>query len=155
MDALIKRMLAIGDTRGVLHALQTSVVHEAQALVPRKTGRLQDSIKPGYLAATSADVVVRENYARFVEEGTGLFGPRKQRIVPKNGKVMVWKGGGPTKVRLSGRSRTRGGSPIAGKVFASSTKGMKARPYLLPGARKAVSKAGLSETVIKLWNGAA
>ena len=155
MDALIHRLNAIGDTRAILHALQLSVVHEAQALVPRKTGHLFRTIQPGFLARTEASVVVTAPYGRWVEEGTGLYGPRKRRIVPTHAKALAWKTGGPSKLRLSGRSRVVGGKSLAGMAFARSTKGMQARPYLLPGAKRAVSKSGLANVVIKEWNGAA
>ena len=155
MDALVHRLNAIGDTRAILHALQLSVVHEAQALVPRKTGHLFRTIQPGFLARAEASVVVTAPYARWVEEGTGLYGPRKKRIVPTHAKALAWKTGGPSKLRLSGRSRVVGGQALAGMAFARSTKGMQARPYLLPGAKRAISKAGVADVVIKEWNGAA
>lgn len=32
-------------------------------------------------------------YARWQEEGTGIYGPRKNPITSKNGKLLVWKSG--------------------------------------------------------------
>lgn len=153
MTALQKRLKAIGETRPVLRVLQLSVIHEAQALAPRKTGTLQRSIVPGELTDTHATVVSGAPYSRYVEEGTGLYGPKHQRIDP--GKVMRWAGGGSSKVRLTGRSRTKGGKAVADVVFARSTKGSKAQPFLFPGARKAVEKAGLAQIVVKAWDSAA
>jgi hypothetical protein len=154
LRALEKRLAAIGDTRSMLRALQIATVSEAQARVPRKTGHLQRSIRPGALREDFAIVEVRSPYAKFVEEGTGLFGPRKRRIVPKNGKVMAWPS---SRTRLSGRSRTRRGKAIAGMAFATSTKGMKAKPYLIPGAKAAVgkSKGGMKDAIVTRWNRAA
>ncbi len=153
LSALERRLKAIGEPQPVLRALQLSVIHEAQALVPRKTGNLQRSIVPGELTAASATVVVHANYGSYVEYGTGLFGPRHQRIDP--GKVMHWKGGGPSKVRLTGRSRTSKGASIGEDVFARSTTGAHAQPFLEPGARKAVARSGLANVIIEQWNGAA
>lgn len=158
MDALIKRMEAIGEPQPVLRALQFAVIHEAQALAPRRTGNLQRSIVPGQISGTRATVNVNANYARYVEEGTGLYGPKHHRIEP--GHVMHWKGAGkgvsPGKVlRLSGRSRVVGGRSLASDVFAMSTTGAKAQPYLLPGAKRAVEGSGLKDVIVKLWNEAA
>ena len=153
MDALVRRMKAIGEPAPVLRALQLSVIHEAQALVPRKTGNLQRSIVPGAITGTSAVVSVNAKYGIYVEKGTGLYGPKKQRIDP--GKVMHWKGGGSSKVRLSGRSRVVKGRSLGDDVFARSTAGAKAQPFLEPGAKKAVAGSGLADIIIEQWNGAA
>ncbi len=153
LSALERRLKAIGEPQPVLRALQLSVIHEAQALAPRKTGNLQRSIVPGELTNTSATVVVHANYGAYVEYGTGLYGPKHKRIDP--GKVMHWKGGGPAKVRLSGRSRVSKGRSIGDDVFARSTTGAHAQPFLEPGAKRAVEKSGLKDVIVKQWNGAA
>jgi HK97 gp10 family phage protein len=31
-------------------------------------------------------------YAPYVEKGTGLYGPKKQKIYPKNGQALFWPG---------------------------------------------------------------
>lgn len=154
MDGLIRRLNAIGEPKPVLRALQFSVIREAKALVPHKTRNLQRSIVPGDLTETHATVVVHANYGLYVEKGTGLFGPKHARIVPKTAKVLAWKGGGPGKVRLSGRSRVVGGKSLADGIFATSTKGAKAQPFLEPGARKAIDKSGLADVIVAEWNGA-
>lgn len=143
MDALIRRMKALGETEPVMRALQLSAIHEAQARVPRKTGALQRSIGPGKLTDTTAEVVARTSYAVYVEKGT-----RPHVIVPKRARVLAWGG----ERRLSGRLRS-GASPtnFAAKV---NHPGTKPKPYLEPGAKEAIHKAGLDE-VVKAWNGAA
>lgn len=153
MDALLRRMKATGEPKPILRALQLSVIHEAQALTPRKTGNLQRSIVPGELTDSHAVVRVNAKYGIYVEKGTGIHGPRKQRIQP--GGVMHWKGGGKSKVRLSGRSRVVRGKSLGDDVFAMSTEGAKAQPFLEPGAKKAISKAGLADIIVAQWNGAA
>lgn len=155
MDALLRRLDAIGEPQPVLRRLQLEVISEAQALAPRRLGHLQRSIVPGEISGTHAIVKVTANYGRYVEEGTGLYGPKKKRIEP--GKVMAWKSGGPTggNVRLSGRSRVKNGKQVAGTVFAWSTEGMKAQPYLLPGAKKAIKSSGLADIIVAQWNEAA
>ena len=59
-------------------------------------------------------------YARYVEEGTGLFGPRKRKypIEPRNKKALAWPATGQTAAGLGrgpqGTSK-RGGSLIVRK----------------------------------------
>lgn len=56
--------------------------------------------------------------ARWVHNGTGLYGPRKKLITPVKAKALRWRG-------------------PAGPVFARSVKGMKPNPFLeeaLPAA---------------------
>lgn len=141
MDALIKRLKAIGETKPVMRALQLSTVHEAQALVHRKTGLLQRRIVPGSLTEDTAEIEARTPYAAALEKGT-----REYDIVPKNAKVLAW--GGPR--RLSGALRS-GGKPthFATKVHHPKTKGY---PYLVPGAERAMKKAGILGTIVDRWN---
>lgn len=155
MDALQRRLRAIGDLHDPLREAQVRVIGEAKRLVPRKTGNLGRSIVPGYLRADSASVEVRANYARYVEEGTGLYGPRKQRIVPKNKKALRWNGGGPSKVRLSDRSRTKGGVAQADAILATSVKGRKATPFLEPAVKKVAKDTGIIAEIVSEWNRAA
>jgi hypothetical protein len=57
-------------------------------------------------------------HARWVHDGTGLYGPYKQMITPKVKKVLRWRGSN-------------------GYIFARKTRGMKANPFLenaLPAA---------------------
>ena len=97
-------------------------------------------------------MVARASYARYIEAGTGIYGPRKRPIVPRTKKMLAWRTGAVT---LSGRSRVKGGKEIAGWAFARSVKGRKATPFLLPGAKDALAKNGLADVVVELWNGAA
>lgn len=156
LTALQKRFAAISENRQMLGQIALLAVKEATSLAPQKTRNLVRSIRLGTVTDTSAQILAGGSggvgYARYVEEGTGLYGQRKRRIVPKNGPVLAWRTGGASVQRLSGSSRTRGGKQLAGWAFAKSVKGRPATPYLLPGARKAVSKAGLAERIVSAWN---
>jgi HK97 gp10 family phage protein len=96
------------------------VVAQAKAKVPQRTGQLHASISrlpvEGTLLGGDLSITVAAGapYATFVEFGTGIHGPRKQRIYPKTKQAMRWRGGGGE------------------WVFARSTAGMKAKPYLRP-----------------------
>ena len=142
MDALLRRMKAIGEPQPLLRALQLSTIHEAQALVPRKTGLLQRRIIPGALTNDHAIVKADTPYAAPVE-----FGSKPHIIRPKNGRVLAWGGNR----RLSGRLRS-GSKPDHFAAFVHHP-GSKAHPYLIPGAKKAT--AGMSDVIVSQWNSAA
>lgn len=149
-EALRARLRAISDGRQLLGQVALLGVQEAKRIVPVKTRNLSRTIRVGTVTETSAQVVaggtLQVGYARYVEEGTGLFGPKKRRIFPKRARVLAWKGGG---TRLTGRG------PGSSWHFARSVKGREATPYLVPGVKRAVERAGLKDAVVKLWNDAA
>lgn len=63
-------------------------------------------------------------YARWIHDGTGIYGPKARPIKPKTAKYMRWY--------------TKQGTP----VFARQTKGMRPNPYLkaaLPAYRASSS----------------
>lgn len=88
--------------------------------------------------------------ARFLE-----FGTKPHVIRPKVARVLAWasgSAGGPNR-RLSGATR-KGVKP---DHFAMSVHhpGTKASPFMVPGAKLAISKSGLTNLIVKLWNDAA
>lgn len=144
-EALLRRLKAIGEPRPLLRALQLQTVREAKLLVPRQTGHLRRSIVAGSISGNSATVEARTGYAAFVE-----FGTKAHTIRPKNKKVLSWPASGSA--RLSGRTKT-GGRRIIARVV--NHPGTKAKPYLVPGAKKALERGGFRDTVVKNWNNAA
>jgi hypothetical protein len=95
------------------------VANLAKRLCPVDTGRLRNSITyslgrrgdlpVGVIAAGGSTVV----YARYVHDGTGIYGPSRTPIRPTSGRYLVFT--------------PRGSS---GPVFARSVKGSPARPFL-------------------------
>jgi hypothetical protein len=51
-------------------------------------------------------------HARWVHDGTGIYGPNKHPIIPNSGKIMVWE------------------NEDGNTIKAKSVKGQKANPYL-------------------------
>lgn len=127
-----------------MRALQLSAIHEAQARVPRKTGLLQRRILPGPLSDTEAVIEARTPYAAPVE-----YGSKPHIIRPKRAKVLAWGGAR----RLSGSLRS-GAAPTNFATLVHHP-GSRAKPYLVPGAKAALKKAGILGTIIDRWNGAA
>jgi hypothetical protein len=151
-EALRKRLRAIKDTRQLLGQVALLGVSEAKHIARRdltKTANLERSIRLGTVTEKSAQVIAggtsNVGYARYVEEGTGLYGPKKRRIVPRRARVLSWVGGG---------SRLTGKGAGSRRIFAMSVSGRKPTPYLVPGVRIAVKKAGV-DVIVEVWNKAA
>lgn len=57
-------------------------------------------------------------YAKFVHDGTGIYGPSRQRITPRSGKALVFESG-------------------AGRTFAASSRGQRGTHFLRNALRAA------------------
>lgn len=139
------RFAAIKDQKMLLGQIAGLAKAEASKLAPVKTGNLRRSIRIGTVSDTSALIYAGAKYAAFVE-----FGTKGGTIIrPVRAKVLAW--GGPR--RLSGSLRS-GGKPdhFARSVRRGAT---KAKPFLVPGAKAALEKAGYIVNIIKAWNEAA
>jgi hypothetical protein len=80
------------------------------------TGRLRASGATMLVTRNGEPAVLvsfNTNYARFVHDGTGIYGPRRAPIRPKSGKVL--------------RFRPKGSR---GYIYRRSVKGMVANPFL-------------------------
>jgi len=140
------RITAITPDEKLLRTIALSAVREQKLLVPRKTGHLARSIHLGAVSATRAETIASADYATFVETGT-----RPHTIRPRNRKALRWAADG-SQARLSGTPRKGGRVRFAKRVQHPGT---RAQPFMVPGAQKAVSGAGLKATVITSWNDAA
>jgi hypothetical protein len=170
-EGLLRRLRAIGEARPLLRALQLETVRQAKLVVPRKTGNLGRSIVPGTVGRDWAEVEARMSYAAAIE-----LGSKPHRITAKPGKVLAWPATAAGR-RLSGRANSRAlkGSPGLGQAgggFGGVTikrvgkkgktsgtfryargvnhPGTKPMPFLMPGAKAALDKAGI--TVVEQWN---
>ena len=156
----------------VLRTWQTATVGKAKDNVVSfsKTRTLSRSIRPGDLDAKAGNATVTaggsetHGYARYVEEGT-----RPHEIRPKVKKALFFGSQRALSERagsgaILGRRQT--GAVNAATVrkygtlafqYAKVVKhpGTKPQPYLVPGAKRAVGKAGLANAIIGSWNRAA
>ena len=105
---------------------------EAKRIVPVDTGRLRVDIH------TEADrrpvprwvkVGPRVFYARFIEFGTGIFGPRRRRIFPTRGRALAF--------RYRGKN-----------VVVASIEGMRKQPFMRP----ALDRVARGD-VPRIWRG--
>ena len=143
---LRSRIEAITPDADFLRKLALLAVREQKLLVPRKTGNLGRSIHLGRVTATQAETIASADYAVYVERGT-----RAHEIRPRNRKALRFPASGGD-ARLSGSVRTGGNVRFAKRVQHPGT---KAKPFMVPGAKKAIEGAGLKATLIDEWNDAA
>jgi HK97 gp10 family phage protein len=121
----------VGATLGMASA-GDFVVTQARAKAPQRTGQLVNSIQrepvEGSFTAGTLGVTIGAGapYATFVEFGTGIFGPKKARIYPTTKKALSWEG-------------------PEGRITVRSTKGMPAKPYLVPAIEE--NEEAISQTI--------
>ncbi|MFE5789541.1 HK97 gp10 family phage protein [Rhodococcus erythropolis] len=117
-QAAVRRMDTIG----------RQVVNHARSNCPVDSGQLRSSITHHVtVVGRSARLRVGSplERARYIHEGTGIYGPKKTPIVPVSAKALKFptpKFFGPLR---PGASRSPGGF-----VFAKSVKGIPPNPFL-------------------------
>lgn len=147
-DELQARLRAVGNTRGQLGLVATAAVREAKLLVPRRTGNLGRTIRVGRVTDSDAEVLAggqrNVGYAKAVEFGTG-----PHIIRPRRARVLAW-GGART---LGGRLRS--GSRATHFARFVRHPGTRPQPYLVPGIKRALERAGILDGIVDAWNRAA
>ncbi len=134
MPELVRRLEAVADTGPIMRELAVIAVGEQKRLAPVRTGNLRRTIHIGKVTRTSAETVASANYAVHVE-----FGTKAHEIRPRNRQALRWK--------------ARGGGVRFAKVVHHP--GTRPKPYMIPGAQKAIASVALRDKVIAKWNRAA
>jgi hypothetical protein len=126
-----------GEHGGVVRSLlQRGLRVQAAAVrkAPAHTGRLRGSIglatRPRVVDGTNTfGVVVGTNleYAKWIIQGTGIYGPLRTPITPKNGTFLVFQATKLDRRRRSDRSGRR--------VYARSVKGQRPNNFLRDALR--------------------
>jgi len=109
------RDLEAGIRAGLLRAagaVEAAAVQEA----PKATGNLSNAIRKT-VEASQAVIKATAPYSIFVHRGTGLYGPFKKLITPRNKKALAFTIGG-------------------NKVVVRSTKGQRANPFMQRAFKK-------------------
>ncbi len=108
MDNIITKQL-----EGWLYRVAQEIANIAQNEAPTRTRNLRNDIKvykKGELTFSISNSRIAA-YAPYVHFGTGIYGPKKRKIVPKNAKALK--------------------IPIDGKIiYRKSVKGQKPNPYM-------------------------
>jgi hypothetical protein len=140
-QAVVDELLRGGSGPVVRHIddITQAVRNEAVRNVKRDTGALAASIEPTvnvYGKLVVGRVGTPLFYARYLHEGTGIYGPKHTPIRPVTAKALRFKPGrmiGPLPAGQSGTSpEDRGGF-----VFARSVKGVPPHPFLVEAFERA------------------
>lgn len=120
-EGMQKCRAAIKD--GLMEYGETVLKEESKSLCPVDQKKNRDTIEFVLLedsgSQVEAQLQTESGYGGYLEIGTGLHGPQKHRVVPKNKKCLSWI------------------DPETGeRIFAKSTQGMHARPYMYPAFLK-------------------
>ncbi|MHC8516991.1 hypothetical protein [Sporosarcina sp. ITBMC105] len=110
---------------------------QAKANIPWKnhTGNTRGAIHGGGEKRKNGATIYLAHGSKvgtYLEEGTGLYGPHKKRIVPTHAKALRFTMGGRV-------------------IFAKSTKGMPKQPVIRPTADK--QWPDIKHAVRKYWEG--
>jgi hypothetical protein len=106
------------------------------------TGQLRSSITHHVtLAGTSAKLRVGSplERARYIHEGTGIYGPKGKPIVPVTAKALKF----PTPKSI-GPLRPGGSRSPGGFVFAKSVKGIQPNPFLTDALKKVLGSTNVT-----------
>ncbi len=151
---LISRLERLGNPsagRTIMAKLAINATALMKKNVARRSGMTGASIRP--LTVTAQAAVIKVGGAgKWLEQGTGIYGPHHTRVVPRQAKVMVFMGGPTSAFRLSGTVRSGKAGAAAYKVFARSTQGMNKQPFIRKSLIEAAAGVGLKEVVIVLWD---
>lgn len=123
--------------------VETAAKRNLRAAGRIDTGRLLNSVTHEIRGTSAGPIgVVGSNlpYARYVHDGTGIYGPTGRPIRPKSARVLAWPVRGTTSARPSARTgrivTTRSQRPT-GMVFSMSSRGVPAVPFLRDALREA------------------
>lgn len=111
------------------------VANAAREHCPVDEGRLRASITHTVTltSATSAKVRIGSplEYAKWVHEGTGIYGPHRTPIVPVSAKALKFKPGPMIGPLRAGQRRTSRRNTAF--IFRASVRGSPPRPFLTQG----------------------
>lgn len=141
--------------RDVLDSLQVrrgcervadEVAVEARELAARRAwdlGTYAARIRRQFSTSASQLVVAEDRKSRWLEQGTGIYGPRRTPIRPKRGKFLVFRvreAGSAPLGSMSGQLRE------SGLIFAREVKGRPASWVMRDAARRVAARWGLRLT---------
>lgn len=112
-----------------LHRVGRQVLQQARIFCPKDTGALVDTLTLEMDTENGTPVArvgTNKEYALFVHEGTGIYGPRRTPIRPRNKPFLAWPA-----INNSGKGNRRyKGGKTAKYIYAKQVKGSPGKPFL-------------------------
>jgi hypothetical protein len=163
-----EQKLAVRDAARYVQAQAAKYPAKGQSQWYRRTGTLGRSIAVGPVHAesrgVSAEVGTNKHYARYVEYGTGLYGPKGARIKPKTARALAWRAVGVMGAEASvgrvliasGISKRRGkikanAARDVYMVFARSIRGMHPWHFMEKAFKAPETKAYFEQRLQQMW----
>lgn len=118
--AMIRGIDVRGNMVTTLKSVANDYKRQAKLFAPKRTNKLAKSIRVANFVAVGKDTISttveasgdwKNPYALFPEDGTGIYGPKGEKITPKTGNMMVFDWNGKT-------------------VYTPYTKGQRAQRYM-------------------------
>ncbi len=115
----------IRETAITIEVGMEDIVTDAKRNAPAASGDMASKIQSGIKVTrrTIAGMIWAKSPAAHVEFGTGLWGPKKDYIYPKEKKVLMWRDG-----------------KTGAKIFATKVKGQPPQPFMKPALDKGIPK---------------
>jgi len=126
-DVIERLVLGLPQVREGCARIASEVETEATQLAYERAfdvGTYAARIRTQLTAGPGALVRAEDEKSRWIEEGTGVYGPKRRVIRPKKGKVLVFKIGDET-------------------IFAKSVKGRPASHVLRDASQRVAARHGL------------
>ena len=89
LNLSVSRFEKIKET--VLNETTSDLLRELKINSPHDHGRLKNSWSPNKNSDDSIIITSSAEYADWLDKGTGLYGPFKQKIYPKKGKYLSFE----------------------------------------------------------------
>lgn len=150
LDAALAQIPNVDRRNKLMRYAITKVATKVQSLAMHKikarTGTTRRTIRMDVRDAVGGisgrvgilEATAQSRVALYLERGTGIYGPKGQRIYPTHAKFLRWPAGGKGEVRLTGTHTTaHAKSGNAQFSFARSIAGMRAQPFMQPAIEEA------------------
>jgi hypothetical protein len=135
---------------------KAKVFGDGRQVLVGNTTRLRRGYKRGIVRSDGRGFRVSPSviYARYHQEGTGIYGPKKRKIVPKNGKVLGFYAEGYISKAAAARVRSQAGNKAVSKMKGSTLyfRSVKGCPKRMMVPRKGELPAAWGEAFIETTN---
>lgn len=161
LQARLRALQGVAKSGTLMKKAGAVAIKQMELNMPRKTGITAATLRVEGASDTGAEIW-GSRVVRWLDEGTGLYGPAHRLITPQAAKALAFHSQGKGEAlgasyRLSGRMRVasvRKFGAGADLVVVRSVKGMHARPFIARSTQEAGQKLGLAlaAEIVSAWD---